>query len=58
MSKKIQYAIVIASVIPGVAILLVVPSGIVLVVMSVLCLGLALLLIFKWEKGEKHATKK
>jgi hypothetical protein len=38
--------------------MMVVPSGIVLVMMSVLCLGLALLLIFKWEKGEKHATKK
>jgi hypothetical protein len=58
MSKKIKYSIVIASVITGVAILLVVPSGIVSVVMSVLCFGLALLLIFKWGKGEKHASKK
>jgi hypothetical protein len=41
MSKKIKHSIVIASVITGVAILLVVPSGIVSVVMSVLCFGLA-----------------
>jgi len=55
MSKKVTYSIVIASIILGLALLLVLPLGIVSVTIIVLCFGLALFLVLKTKGGKNVA---
>ena len=56
MSKNV-HLVIIASVILGLAILLLFPLGIVSVAIVVLCFSLALFLVFRTKGGEKHVKK-